>query len=223
MKTWIIGNAEGSIGHALEEMLHGKNSGHHVIGTGTEVDMRVPDKVQDWVDKHGPFNNVVYCAGIARLEWIKDLNLAETMNVFGVNVFGFMTMLKAVTTTQGHGNIVALVSDSSHVAMRGSMAYCTSKAALHQAVKVAARELAPHWRVNGVSPSIVAGTRMTKFIDETVPGFRGWDPDKAKEYESSLVPIGRRATKLEVARVLLDVMMGPDFMTGSIVEMTGGK
>jgi len=144
-------------------------------------------------------------------------------DVFDVNVFGFFNVLNQLLARQEGGNVLALVSDSSHTPMRGSMAYCTSKAALHQAVRVAARELSPEWRVNGVSPSIVAGTRMTKFVDETVPGFRGWDPEKAAEYEKSMVPIGRRATKLEVARVMLDVLMGPAFMTGSIVEMTGGK
>lgn len=228
MRTWIIGNAEGSIGHTLQELM--RDSEGEVIGTGTEVDVRRPREINQFLaEQSEPFYNIVYCAGIASLQWIKDLTdkpdytSPKYVDVFGVNVFGYFNVMSEVTRQQSGGNVLALISDSSHVAMRGSIAYCASKAALHQAVKVSARELAPTWRVNGVSPSIVAGTRMTKFVDETVPGFRGWDPEEAMKYESSMVPLGRRATKLEVARVMLDVLMGPEFMTGTIVEMTGGK
>jgi NAD(P)-dependent dehydrogenase (short-subunit alcohol dehydrogenase family) len=224
-KIWVIGNARMSIGEAVvgELMRRTLLEDTDIIGTGTEVDVRYWSKVVDFVSDHGPFTDVVYGAGIPSLQYIKDLNRSVVTALFEINVMGFMAVMHALVNNQEKGNVVALVSDSSHVAMRGSIAYCTSKAALHQAVRVAARELAPDWRVNGVSPSIVAGTRMTDYIDVTVPEFRGWTSEQAKQYEQQSVPMGRRASKSEVADVICDVLFGPEFMTGSIVEMTGGK
>jgi pteridine reductase len=107
--------------------------------------------------------------------------------------------------------------------MRNSIAYCSSKAALVQAVRCAARELAPHVRVNAVSPAIIEHTPMTTNIDAAVQLQRGWSEEEALEYERKLIPMGRRATKEEVAQVVLQTLAGPQFMTGSNIEITGGK
>ena len=65
MKTWIIGNTEGSIGATLQEMMATNGT---VIGTGTEVDVRDQFNLNDFLVDEGPFDNVVYCAGIASLQ-----------------------------------------------------------------------------------------------------------------------------------------------------------
>ena len=220
--TWVIGNAENSIGEAVQTLLHKEGFGP-VTGTGTEVDVTSPKTLENFLIQNGPFDDVVYCAGIASLQWIKDLDPIDIMQVFDVNVFGFMNVIKALVTTQTVGNVVVVVSDASHQPMRGSMAYCTSKAALHQAVRVAARELAPKWRINGVSPAAVEGTRMTAWIDENVPKFRGWKPDQAKEYELASLPMKRRITREETAQGIVDVLFGVKYMNGAIVPLTGGK
>jgi 3-oxoacyl-[acyl-carrier protein] reductase len=194
-----------------------------------EMDVTSDAQILDYLATHGPYSHVVYSAGIASLQWIDDLipvdqgERPEMMDVYNVNVLGFLRVLWGLSKTQSGGRILAIVSDAATTPMRGSIAYCTSKAALSMAVRCAAREMGPTWSVNGLSPSAVEGTRMSDWIDTEVPVFRGWEPEQARQYELSSIPKGRRVTPTEVADVALSTLTGPDFMTGSIITLTGGK
>lgn len=190
-----------------------------------ELDVRDEDQALEYIRGHGPFTHIVYTVGKARLAWSEDLSLADYVEDFTVNAFGFGILLGLHRTYFPNSNFsaVALVSDAMRNPMRGSTTYCASKAALAAIIKNLAREWAPHCRVNGIAPAIVADTPMTEFIDDAVPGFRGWDPEKAAAYEKSLLPMGRRVTKYEVAQLTTDVLFGPDYLTGSIIDITGGK
>lgn len=169
--------------------------------------------------------DIAFCAGINKLGAIGDLDSEDVMEHYRVNVGGFINVLDAFKRCYGHRqvNVTAIVSDSSRIPMRGSIMYASSKAALAHAIRCAARELAPNWRVNGVSPGVVDDTPMTEMVDEIVPALRGWTLEEAQSYERSLVPMGRRAYKSEVAEAVLWSLRGPEFMTGSIIDVTGGK
>lgn len=190
------------------------------------LDVRRQEDILVFFQENGPFDYIVYTAGINRLSWVQDLAYADLEHAFKVNTFGFIQAVgshEAVFPGYNDVRAVAVVSDSARNPMRGSIAYCSSKAALEMAIKCLARELAPRWSVNGVSPGIIEDTPMTKYIDSTVPDFRGWDPERAKQYEQSMIPMGRRATKQEVSHLLLDTLMAPKYMSGNITELTGGK
>ena len=190
-----------------------------------EVDVRNQTHIEQYVSEAGPFDYIVYTAGVNNLEWVSDLSSWSIRKTFEVNLFGFIHVCGAQAKfNPDHATrAVTIVSDSSHTPMRGSIAYCSSKAALVMAIKCLARELAPTWSVNGISPGIIEDTPMTDYIDSTVPGFRGWDPDKARAYENSMIPMGRRATKAEVSHLLMDALKAPAYMSGNITELTGGK
>lgn len=189
------------------------------------MDVRDGDHIRAYMKLYGPFDHIVYTAGVNRLEWASKVEAESLHNTFAVNLFGFILVCgaQAESFPEHATRAVAVVSDSSHTPMRGSVAYCSSKAALVMAIKCLARELAPLWCVNGISPGIIEDTPMTDYIDSTVPGFRGWDPEKAKSYESSMIPMGRRATKAEVVHLLMDTLAAPSYMSGNITELTGGK
>lgn len=197
----------------------------------SEVDVTRDTDLFDYVSNNGPYDFAVYAAGIASLQWIDDfmpadpyLDFPEFTKVYDVNVFGFLRLLTALKRTQADGGrILAIVSDAATTPMRGSMAYCTSKAALSMAVRCAAREMGPEWCVNGLSPSAVEGTPMSDWIDKMVPVFRGWEPEQARSYEVGAIPKGRRVTTDEVAAMAVSILTGPDFLTGSIIQLTGGK
>lgn len=191
-----------------------------------ELDVRLPQAAIRYLEDYGiPFNRIVYSAGVNELMPLGKINSDDLMLTYKVNVMGFILLLDAVAR-QSHwytSSIVAIVSDSATTAMRHSIAYASSKAALAHAIRCGARELAPWCRVNGVSPSIVADTPMTEHVDERVKDLRNWSTSEMREYENSLVPMGRRCTKSEVSRAVLDVLNGPEFMTGAIIPITGGK
>lgn len=237
MRTLIIGGNSG-IGEAIFQMEKRRSPAASSIWVPSIEELDVTDalSVQSYFAEAPAFNRIVYSAGVNQLMplgWISDFNLAE---VYSVNVLGFIRVLNAIVHNRGPNpptatgayewqkvSVVAIVSDSATTAMRHSIAYASSKAALAHAIRCGARELAPWCRVNGVSPSIVADTPMTESVDAEVQRLRGWTEEQASNYERSLVPMGRRCTRDEVARVALGVLDGPEFMTGAIIPITGGK
>lgn len=190
-----------------------------------DYDLTKEDEIARVVGDYGHVDNVVWCAGHNRLSWIKDLTMQSMEDHFKVNAFS-LPLYVAELLRAGHGpvNIVSVLSDSYRVPMRASMAYGASKAAAAYMVKNMARELAGDgWRINGVAPGIIDDTPMTEYIDNAVPIVRGWTKEHAREYEQSMIPMGRRLSKSEVAWAVRDVMMGPEGINGSVIEITGGK
>ena len=191
-----------------------------------ELDVDAPLRVESYLSRHGPFTHIVYSAGINRLAWASKKKISFHMeDHFAINCAGFVEVIGAHVRLfpTAYISAVAVSSDASSRPMRGSVAYCASKAALNMAVKVLARELAPLHRINAVAPGMVEGTAMTAYIDETIPAFRGWTDEEALAYERANTPTKRRATLEEVAETITWVLFGPDQMTGAIVEINGGK
>ena len=226
MRAWVIGGDSG-IGKACVDRLDAL--GHAVEATGIEVDVRFKRQMVNYMQSSRPFDWIVYSAGINILSWDRDLQIDDASNLFDVNVFGFMRLIQIVAESQyrnkvGPGvSIVAISSDAATRPMRTSMAYCASKAALNACVKQAARELAPHVRVNAIAPGIVAPTGMSHYIDAMVPVIRDWTPERASSYETSQIPFGRRGWPSEVAEAVCNTLAGPSYMSGAIVEVNGGR
>jgi NAD(P)-dependent dehydrogenase (short-subunit alcohol dehydrogenase family) len=224
-KGLIIGAGSG-VGRAFHNsMLRVRSDIEWFAPPMQTLDIRNEFLIMQYINNFGPFDYIVYTAGVNRLAWVEDLSSEELVDVYKVNVFGLPLIVGAQKKMfqDSKASVVAVVSDSYRTPMRGSLPYGSSKAALYAVIRNLARELAPDWRVNGVSPGIIEGTPMSDYIDATVPGFRGWDPEKAKAYEKTLVPMGRRATTSEISSMIEFALFGPEFMTGSILEITGGK
>lgn len=223
MKALVIGARDGNIGEGIAyeiNRLYGMPVHRTSVGA---LDVRSSADVRTYIKEQGPFEHFVYCAGLQHLEMIPDLTDDAIDDIFDVNVQGFLRVMRELTANQDSGNVLALVSDASYTPMRGSINYCASKAALAMAVRVAARELAPRWRVNGLSPTVVEGTPMTAEIDAIVPALRGWSVEEAQAYERSMIPMQRRVRVSEVVTLAMDILFGPQMLTGSIINMTGGK
>lgn len=223
-KCLVIGGNSG-IGECVADFLRCTPMSVVTPPSGTVDVCNVVD-LRECVRQSGPFQYIVYSAGFNRLEWIKDISKSDVMEyTYDVNVAGFVALVSEHVRQYPDAEVsaVAVSSDAAENPMRGSLAYCVSKAALNMAIRVMARELAPRWRVNGVAPGMVEGTPMTRYIDETIPVFRGWTPEYAREYERSSVPSGRRATIEEIAETIRWVLLGPPQMTGAIVKINGGK
>lgn len=222
MKVWVIGGTSG-IGSAISAECW--YNGYQSISTGTEVDVRYPFGLKDIIDRNDGFDAIVYSAGINRLMHIKSTDMKQVEEIFTINVFGFMNLLRVLENSKTKTkttSVLAISSDAATRPMRTSIAYCSSKAALDMAVRCAAREIAPV-RVNAISPGMTAGTAMTKYIDETVPEMRGWTPQEALDYETSQIPMKRRASPMEIAKIAVAVLTGPAYLTGAIIPVNGGR
>ncbi|WMI33153.1 oxidoreductase [Microbacterium phage RikSengupta] len=230
MKTLIIGTGTGGIGDEVEDVLiYDRDLQEEEIEyhcpTIEQLDVRDQASIDTYMMNFGPFDEIVYSAGVSQLKWIQDLNWRDIDKVLDVNVAG--TILVATAHSKlfpEHPGVryAVIVSDAAHTPMRGSISYCVSKAAAEMAVRCMARELAPSWTVVGISPGVVEGTAMTEALAKEIPEFRGWTEDQAREYEGT-PPIGRRVTKREVAETVLFALTGPQALNGSILTINGGK
>lgn len=227
---WIIGASDYNLGMTLRKVAEQLGDYAEIITTDeqscdvtdSQILNRHAERIHNRWGGHGL--DVAYCAGINILDPIERVSEMDMWQTFNVNVMGFIRTMSALASEyRNNVSVVAVASDAARNPMRNSINYCASKAALVQAVRVAARELAPRFRVNAVSPAIIDGTPMTTTIDAEVQQQRRWSLEEAQAYERSMIPMGRRAEKQEVAELILKVLEGPDFMTGSNVEITGGK
>jgi NAD(P)-dependent dehydrogenase (short-subunit alcohol dehydrogenase family) len=230
MDKFLILGGNSGIGEAVFNLLEDEQGNVNQLFRPRSSMVNVANRrhVRRYITINGPFDYIVFSAGINKLQWIADApedGYANFIFTMDVNLCGFYYVVAEHVNAwpQAKVSAVAVSSDAGEIPMRGSIAYCVSKAALDMAVKVMARELAPLWRVNAVAPGMVEGTDMTKYIDEMIPGFRGWTPEYAREYERASVPSGRRATLEEVAETIRWVLMGPEQMTGAIIRINGGK
>lgn len=225
----IIGGHTGGIGDAVAAEI-GNPPDWEIVPeifkpTVDEVDVRDPKSIELYIAENGPFDKIVYSAGVSYLQWIKNVSQGYLDRTFDVNVFGAILIARfhVVAFPERKVRYAVVVSDASHTPMRGSIAYCMSKAALEMGVKVMARELAPLWTVVAVSPGVVEDTGMTNKLAEDIPKFRGWTPEQAREYEDKSSVLGRRITKEEVAETVVFALNGPEALNGSTLTINGGK
>jgi NAD(P)-dependent dehydrogenase (short-subunit alcohol dehydrogenase family) len=132
--------------------------------------------------------------------------------------------LHSETSLPYRPSIVAISSAAARRPMRTSTIYCATKAALDQAVRVMARELASAgWRINAVAPGKVMDTNMTRYVDAKVRELRGWTEEYAQAYEAASNALGMPAMPDAVAQVVLDVLFGPPSLNGAIIDVNGGR
>jgi len=157
-------------------------------------------------------------AGVASLAKIGKLTPDEWDRCHAVNLKGCIFAIQAALPHMSDGGaIVTSGSVGSEMAVPGSLAYATAKAALRAATRILAAELAPRRiRVNmiGIGPT---KTELYK---------RGAAAEKVAATEAMLAadnPLGRMADPAEIARAVLFLSSDEaSFITGSNFPVDGG-
>jgi len=157
-------------------------------------------------------NNAAFQATQDRLEDVTEEQLRRT---FETNLFGYVFMAQAALPHMGTG--AAIVNTGSIVGMTGHpilVDYASSKGAIHAFTKSLALQLGPRGiRVNGVIPGPV-----------WTPNIPGTMPANEVEHFGHEVALARPGQPEELAPAY--VLLASDdgsFMTGSLVQVTGGK
>jgi len=122
-----------------------------------------------------------------------------------------LTRAAARGMVERKGGVVANVLDigGAFVPWRCYSAYCMTKAALHMLTQVLALELAPHVRVNGVAPGTVLPPESLGAAE--------------REDLRARIPLQRFGTPEEVAETVRFLVTGPEFITGQVVVVDGGR
>lgn len=171
----------------------------------------------------GGVDVLVNCAGIYEPTPVREFDLSVYERVMAVNLHSAV-VLSALAgrrmAEQSWGRIVAVTSIHSGHAEVGSLAYGISKAALEQACRGLAVELAPHnVLVNSVSPGFV-DTDMARSggtCEYDTPIFRDFYISHRR------LPMGRPAHPTEVARAVAWLASAENtYVTGSTLTIDGG-
>jgi NAD(P)-dependent dehydrogenase (short-subunit alcohol dehydrogenase family) len=197
-------------------MVEAKGRACLLIQTDLRQKTNCTEAVRQTVERFGKLNilvnNAAYQMAQTRLEDISEEQLRRT---FETNILAYFFMAQAVLPHLHDGD--AVVNTGSIVGIVGNkilVDYTATKGAIHSFTKSLALQLGPkNIRVNCVAP----GPVWTPAIPATMPE----DEVKNFGHEVALARPGQ-PEELAPAYVLLASSEG-SFITGSIVEVTGGK
>lgn len=164
-------------------------------------------------------SHIICTVGVNDPASIQDPYLPTTMNSsFAVNCIGPMEVLRHFLNLPAPSPakkvFVAISSNSAHIARRGSIAYCATKAALSMALRVAAREEAgKRAYIWGYELGLLAGTPMTNAVAERYPN----QPISRIPGAAGGLSVGMVADK-----VLSDVAGAFIGLNGCMIRMDGG-
>ena len=195
--------------------------------------MSDPGSVEHLVEaarsRHGRLDALVNSAGILVPEPFLEVAPSTWDRAFAVNARGaFLTaqaVARALVDQGSGGSIVLVASILAHVARLRNVAYCASKAAVVQAARCMALELAPHGiRVNVVSP----GSTETPML---VTDQLGGDPvllesvvrGNAEDWRLG-IPLGHLASPADQAEVAVFLVGDASrHLTGAELVVDGGQ
>lgn len=164
--------------------------------------------------ERGRLDVLVNNAGVMRDALIGMVNRELMEEIFSVNVFAVMNMLRLaskIMNKQKSGSIINLSSIVGVEGNEGQLVYSASKGAVAALTKTAAKELAPtHVRVNAIAPGMI-DTDMFRSIGE----------ENIQTYVEH-IKMGRLGTPLDVANAI--VFLASDlacYITGQILGVDG--
>ena len=139
-----------------------------------------------------------------------------------VNLIGaFMMSREAAPHIEaaGGGEIVMTSSIASMTANGSSIAYCASKAGMNSLTRTLAKTLGKKKiRVNAVLPGLIDGDWA----------FNTWGGGDAEQYEglkrmfADQTPLGHVVTPGDVAKTIVSLITGSDYVTGQLVTLDSG-
>jgi len=222
-RTALVTGAANGLGAMIANVL--REDGYSVITYDINFGLDVRCPVMSGLDFNGEKLDVlVNCAGVNRIAWLEDLTKELWDETIGINAYGFVAMTQALLKplSAAKGTVLNIVSNASHMPMRGSAAYNASKGAAHILTLQMARELYGRHGITvfGISPNRLAGTPMSDEIDRQVVEQRGWTLEEARKYQLAALPIGEEtdpATLAEFIGFLLSAKERHRFLHGCVI------
>lgn len=154
---------------------------------------------------------LINCAGVNHLTPFAELKGEDWERLMDTNAKApwmatqaFLPLLQRSNDREQGGTVINIVSNAAQVPMTHSLAYCASKAAALMVTRQMAREL---FKTHGltifsISPNKLAGTGMSLYIEEKVPGLRGWTKEEAEAYQLAALPIGEETNPMALAEFI---------------------
>ena len=170
-----------------------------------------------------PVQTIIHCAATDQLKAFADVTRSDYDQMFNLNVAGPLFLTQRLLPNLAEGSSVVFVgSVASGAGMRKYALYGASKAALKGLTVGLAVDLAPHVRVNMVSPGATDTGLLAAYIEEA---YRDLTPEQAKRQQHAAASrqlLRRIAAPDEVAATVVHVAMDATAMTGQDVAVDLG-
>lgn len=153
-------------------------------------------------------------AGISKVGLFTDVTDSDWEEICGVNLSGMIYSCREasrIMVDQKHGKIFNISSMWGQVGASCEVLYSATKGGIDALTKALAKELAPsNVQVNAIAPGVI-DTDMNKCFSE--------DERAALSDE---IPAGRFGRPEEVAKLILSLSEGHEYLTGQVIRLDGG-
>jgi NAD(P)-dependent dehydrogenase (short-subunit alcohol dehydrogenase family) len=168
---------------------------------------------------------LINCAGVNFLSRFDDTSDSALLRAVDVNAFTFprvVRRLRVAGKLPAGAVLCNVISNAAHIPMTHSIAYNASKAAQEMITRQMAREL-KEYSIFGVSPNKLAGTPMSRQIEEKVCELRGWTAEEARAYQLAALPAGEETPPESLALFLIQCVNSAHhpYLTGCILPYGG--
>jgi pteridine reductase len=161
---------------------------------------------------HPALDVLIHNAGLYELVAFEDITREQYRTMLAVNLDApfFLTQALLPSLRASAQPLVVHITDvGAERAVSHCAHYSVSKAALLMLTRALAVELAPHVRVNAVSPGTVA---FPEYFDAAT-----------REAVVQRIPMGREGSVEDVARAVVFLAREAPYMTGQVVTVDGGR
>ncbi len=153
-------------------------------------------------------------AGVSYVGLLSDMSITEWQNIMHTNLDScFYTCKHAIPLMlrKHSGHIINISSVWGNVGASMEVAYSASKGAVNSLTKALAKELAPsNIQVNAIACGLI-DTDMNKCFSE-----------EDLQYVIEEIPADRMGSPEEVAKLALQLVEAPSYLTGQIITIDGG-
>ncbi|OBH15655.1 SDR family oxidoreductase [Mycolicibacter sinensis] len=201
----------------VAEQIDGAGRRAHIVAADLAHPEETAKLAGEAVDAFGKLDIVVNNVGGTMPNMLlttsaKDLKDALTFNVVTAHALT-SAAVPLMLEHSGGGSIINITSTMGRLAGRGFAAYGTAKAALAHYTRLAAMDLCPKIRVNGIAP----GSILTSALDVVASN------DELREPMEKVTPMRRlgEPDDIAAAAVYLASPAG-SYLTGKVLEVDGG-
>ncbi len=149
------------------------------------------------------------------LEAVKTEDWQRILSVNLLGPFQCARAAKEALLASGNGEIVNVSSVAGLAGIGSSIPYAASKAALNNLTVTLARVFAPTVRVNAVAPGFITGRWLRQGLGDAFY-------EAAKKRSEESVILHKVCDPEDVAAAIINIITGPDLMTGQIIPIEGG-
>ncbi len=172
------------------------------------------NNLADWLRHHVPrLDALIHNASRYQSTPFGSITSEETLEHFQVNALAPLLLTQPVSDLLQNSNATVILFSDIHVLGRprkNLAAYNLSKAAATELVHTLARELAPHTRVVGIAPGVVA------WPDDA--------PDEEIRTYEKRIPLARSGKPNDAARLVrFLISKQAAYLTGQVIRLDGGR